>query len=158
MGSTSAPATVLCPSPTPIGSRKSLIFVTAVGIALRLFHYLRDPSVWHDEAALVVNVLNLNFAQLLGPLMWHEASPPLFLWLERAVTLVLGDSTYALRLIPVLASCVSVVLFSIVDAMTALYAGVCDTALVVSSMLRLPGMSRSAANDPFRRSVRNASA
>jgi len=32
--------------------------------------------------------------------MWHEASPPLFLWLERAVTLVLGDSTYALRLIP----------------------------------------------------------
>jgi acetyl-CoA acetyltransferase len=47
-----------------------------------------------------------------------------------------------------------VVLFSIVDAMTALYAGVCDNVLVVSSMLRLPGMSRSAANDPFRRSVR----
>src|SRR5205823_9918077 len=95
-----------------IGSRRSLIVVAAVGIALRLFHFLRDPSVWHDEAALIVNVLHLDFAHLLGPLMWHEASPPLFLWLERAVTLVLGDSTYALRLIPVLASCVSVVLFS----------------------------------------------
>src|SRR4051812_33227881 len=49
-----------------------------------------------------------------------------------------------------------VVMFSIVDAMTALYAGVCEAALVVSSMLRLPGMSRSAANDPFRRNVRPA--
>src|SRR5262249_12900512 len=95
-----------------IGSRRSLTVVAAIGIALRLFHYLRDPSVWHDEAALIVNVLNLDFTQLLGPLMWHEASPPLFLWLERAVVLVLGDSTYALRLVPLLASCLSVVLFT----------------------------------------------
>src|SRR5262245_53191806 len=95
-----------------IGSRRSLIVIAAVGIGLRLLHYLRDPSVWHDEAALIVNVLNLDFAQLLGPLIWHEASPPLFLWLERALCLMLGDSTYVLRLIPVLASCLSVVLFT----------------------------------------------
>src|SRR5262249_6298078 len=94
-----------------IGSRKSLIVVAAVGVALRLFHYLRDPSVWHDEAALIVNGRHLDFSPLLGPLMGHEASPPLFLWLERAMILALGDSTFALRLIPALASCLSVVLF-----------------------------------------------
>jgi hypothetical protein len=95
-----------------IASRKSLIVVAALGIALRLFHYLRNPSVWHDEAALLVNVLNLDFAQMLGPLMWHEASPPGFLWLERAVCLTFGDGTYALRFLPMLASCISVVLFT----------------------------------------------
>ena len=29
----------------------------AFGLGLRLFHYLRDPSVWHDEAFLILNVL-----------------------------------------------------------------------------------------------------
>jgi acetyl-CoA acetyltransferase len=44
-----------------------------------------------------------------------------------------------------------VVMFSIVDAANAICAGSADTVLVVSSMLRLPWASRSAANDPFRR-------
>src|SRR3954454_9603071 len=64
-----------------------------------------------------------------------------------ASSLGVNEVTYFSRPTPV-------VMFSIIDAMSALYAGVCDTALVVSSMLRLPGMSRSAANDPFRRPQR----
>jgi hypothetical protein len=82
----------------------------AFGLGLRLFHYLRDPSVWHDEAFLILNVLGKGFRELLGPLFFAEAAPPLFLWIERAVTLILGDSTYALRLVPFLASCASLVL------------------------------------------------
>src|SRR5262245_40973053 len=82
------------------------------GCGLRLFHYLRNPSVWHDEAALIVNVLEKSFLDLLGPLRWNEAGPPLFLWAERAVTLMLGDTTYALRLIPMLASCAALILFA----------------------------------------------
>src|SRR6185369_7493650 len=82
-----------------------LKLLIALGWALRLAHYLRDPSVWHDEAALIVNVLRYDFAELLGPLLWNEAAPPLFLWLERAVMLILGDSTMALRLVPFVASC-----------------------------------------------------
>ena len=46
-----------------------------------------------------------------------------------------------------------VVMFSIVDAVNAIHAGSCDTVLVVSAMLRLPWASRSAANDPYRRSL-----
>src|ERR1700748_299826 len=84
----------------------------ALGLALRSYHYLRNPSVWHDEAALIVNVLGKGFRELLGPLFFAEAGPPLFLWVERAVSLVLGDSTFALRLLPFLASCAGLLLFA----------------------------------------------
>jgi hypothetical protein len=77
---------------------------------MRSLHYWRDPAMWHDEAALVVNVLDKGFLQLLGALKYAEAAPPLFLWIERAVVLGLGDGTYALRLVPYLAGCVTVVL------------------------------------------------
>jgi hypothetical protein len=85
-------------------------FVT-LGIALRLYHYLRNPSLWHDEAALVVNVLEKGFAELLGPLRFSEAAPPLFLWLEKCVVWACGDSLFALRLMPLGASCAALLLF-----------------------------------------------
>ena len=88
--------------------------LVTMGCGLRLLHYLRDPSVWHDEGNLIVNVLRLDFAQLLGPLLWNGNGPPLFLWLERAVALALGDSSLALRLVPMLASCGTLVLLSAV--------------------------------------------
>jgi hypothetical protein len=85
-------------------------YVVALGLGLRLYHYLRDPSMWHDEAALVLNVLSKSFTELLGPLLFSEAAPPLFLWAEKLVVLTLGDGTYALRLVPFLASCASMIL------------------------------------------------
>ncbi len=84
--------------------------LVALGLWLRFFHYLRDPSMWHDEAALTLNVLHKGFAGLLGPLFFAEAAPPLFLWVERLVTLLLGDGTFALRLVPFLASCAALLL------------------------------------------------
>src|SRR5262245_3299707 len=95
-----------------MGMTNSLRLLVALGWALRLIHYLRDPSVWHDEAALIVNVLRHDFCELLGPPQWNEAAPPLFLWLERVVVLVLGDSPFALRLIPLLASCAALPLIA----------------------------------------------
>ena len=83
-----------------------------LGLALRTYHYLRDPVVWHDEAALIVNVLALDFVELLGPLRHAEAAPPLFLWLERATALLLGDGTLALRLPPFLASIAALALIA----------------------------------------------
>jgi hypothetical protein len=83
--------------------------ILAAGLALRCYHYLRDPAMWHDEAALVLNVLDKSFRDLLGPLRFSEAAPPLFLWIERSVALVLGDGTYALRLVPFVASCIALI-------------------------------------------------
>jgi hypothetical protein len=84
--------------------------LVALGLALRFYHYARNPAMWHDEAALVLNVLAKGFHELLGPLLFAEAAPPLFLWLERAVALTLGESTHALRLMPFLASCAALLL------------------------------------------------
>lgn len=89
-----------------------------VGLALRLYHYLRGPSLWHDEAALVVNVLDKSFSELLGPLQFSEAAPPLFLWIEKTASLTLGDSLLALRLAPCLASCAALVLFAVLARRT----------------------------------------
>ncbi len=81
------------------------------GLSLRLFYYLRNFSIWHDEAALILNVLGKSFHEQLGSLFLHEAAPPLFLWLERAVSLALGDGPFALRLVPLLTSCGALILF-----------------------------------------------
>jgi hypothetical protein len=83
--------------------------LVALGIVLRLWHYLSDPTVWHDEAACILNVLNKGYGELLGPLAFSEAAPPLFLWVEKAASQTLGDGTYALRLVPFLASCLALI-------------------------------------------------
>jgi hypothetical protein len=77
----------------------------AIGLGLRLFHYLRNPSLWHDEAAVVLNVLHKGYAEFFGSLLFSEAAPPLFLCAEKAVVDSLGDSLYTFRLLPLLASC-----------------------------------------------------
>ena len=38
-----------------------LALACAFGLALRAYHYARNPSIWHDEAALVLNVLHLSW-------------------------------------------------------------------------------------------------
>jgi hypothetical protein len=93
-------------------NRIVVIALLALGLSLRSYHYFRDPSMWHDEAAVAVNVLNRGFGELLGPLTFHEAAPPLFLWIEKAVVLTLGDGVYALRLPAFLASCAALPLLA----------------------------------------------
>lgn len=87
-----------------------VVVLAALGIGLRLHHYFRNPDMWQDEAIIVVNLMSKNFQELLGTLLLDEAAPPLFLWIEKAVYLTLGDSTHALRLAPVLAGCCSMLL------------------------------------------------
>jgi peptidoglycan/LPS O-acetylase OafA/YrhL len=81
------------------------------GVALRVVHYLRNPDVWHDEAALLVNVVERGYGRLLDPLTFHEAAPPLFLFAERWIALHFGDAEWTLRLVPLVASCAALVVF-----------------------------------------------
>jgi hypothetical protein len=108
-------------------SANLMVAIVASGLLLRLLHYSRDPAIWQDEAAVVHNILSLNFHQMLGPLLNHQAAPPLFLMGERAVVLCFGDSLVALRLLPFVASCLSLILFAllaqrILAAKTAIWA------------------------------------
>src|SRR5262249_5242804 len=79
--------------------------VIVLGLALRGWHYARNPPQWHDETAQVMNILYKGWAEHFGPMFYAEASPPLFMTVEKAIVTVLGDSTPALRLLPFLASC-----------------------------------------------------
>jgi hypothetical protein len=84
------------------------------GIMCRVVQYLWNSSFWVDEASLVLNIRTKTAAQLLGPLDYHQAAPPLFLLIERGICRLLGPSEWSLRLIPMLAGCIAVVLFAAV--------------------------------------------
>ena len=75
-----------------------------LGIALRLLQYLDNRNLWLDEAMLALNILDKPFTQLFLPLEYRQAAPVLFLLLEKAAVLVFGPSEYALRLLPLLLS------------------------------------------------------
>ncbi|WP_160299556.1 glycosyltransferase family 39 protein [Leptolyngbya iicbica] len=81
------------------------------GVVLRLGYYSTNRSLWHDEAAVTLNILNRSYGELLQQLDYGQAAPPLFLWTQKAVTQLLGPSEYALRLLPVTASVLSLGLF-----------------------------------------------
>ena len=76
----------------------------ALGIVLRVPLYLANRSLWNDEASLAANLVGRSFIQLCKPLSYAQGAPMGFLFLQRAFVLTLGDSEFALRLVPLLAS------------------------------------------------------
>ena len=80
------------------------------GLVLRLRQYLVNRSLWLDEAMLANNILARDFAGLFRQLDNDQGAPVGFLLLQKIITLIFGDSEYALRLIPFLAGCLSLVL------------------------------------------------
>lgn len=95
----------------PVSASMATAAAVAIGAGLRLIEYARNPDVWHDEAALLVNVIERDYVSLLGPLTWHEAAPPLFLWLQRFMAIEIADTTWVMRLVPLLASCAALIAF-----------------------------------------------
>lgn len=86
-----------------------LVFLA--GVALRAVQYLHPRSLAVDEAMLALNVVGRDYAGLLGPLDLNQAAPVGFLWLLKSTTLILGNTAYALRLFPFLASIAAMPLF-----------------------------------------------
>lgn len=98
----------------PTQTAVALAAVVGAGLLLRIGWFVADPCVWWDEAWLILNVLNKPFAALAGPLDHAQAAPPVFLWAVKTCTVILGDSTYALRFVPLVASCVGFLLIAAV--------------------------------------------
>jgi hypothetical protein len=76
----------------------------ALGILLRVPLYLANRSLWNDEASLAVNLVGRSFSQLCKPLSYAQGAPIGFLFLQRTLVLTLGESEFALRLMPLLSS------------------------------------------------------
>lgn len=98
----------------PHANRWPILLALLGGILLRAYHFFRCPSVWHDEAATIVNVLDLTYSEMFGKLRHNEAAPPLFLVAERAAVDLSGDSVWILRLLPFLSSLTALILVAAV--------------------------------------------
>ena len=121
--------------------------VAIVGIGSTGFSRTNDRSslaLALDASTQAIRDAGLTAADVNGVVAIGEPGAPSPQVL--ASSLGITDVTHFSRPAPV-------AMFSIIDAMNAVFSGACDTALVCASMLRLPWASRSAANDPFRRSL-----
>jgi hypothetical protein len=83
----------------------------AVGVFLRLVHYLHSCSLSVDESLLTLNVLGRTPVGLFEPLQNSQGAPIGFLLLLKGVIQLLGDSEYALRLIALACGIASLFLF-----------------------------------------------
>ncbi|HEU4453141.1 MAG TPA: glycosyltransferase family 39 protein, partial [Longimicrobium sp.] len=118
-GSGPAPSVHPTDSSTPEGDRaaarrrRRLVILAAVaaGIVLRLMQYAVNRALWLDEALLTANLLGRDWAGLFGrPLDYAQTAPWGFLAAEKLISLVLGTSEYALRLLPLIAGIAGVLL------------------------------------------------
>ena len=82
-----------------------------LGILVRLVQYLSNRSLWGDEVNLALNIIDRSYLELTQTLDYNQAAPLGFLWLEKLATQVFGNSEYALRLLPFVASIVSLGVF-----------------------------------------------
>src|SRR5512134_2329201 len=81
-----------------------VIAAMAVGALIRLWVYAARPPLWIDEARVALNIGARSWGELLRPLDFDQAAPPLFLWATKLAVLTLGMNEYGLRAVPLLAS------------------------------------------------------
>ena len=81
------------------------------GAAVRIAVYLQNRSLFLDEANLARNVAERGFSGFFRPLDYEQFAPPFFLVWTKAHTQLLGNTEYALRLLPLLAGLAALYLF-----------------------------------------------
>jgi hypothetical protein len=80
-------------------------------IAMGATRYLRDASMWLDEASIAYNLLFQTPAELFGPFLTGHRFPRLYLAAINGVRELFGYETLALRLLPIAAFVAGVVLY-----------------------------------------------
>jgi hypothetical protein len=96
---------------TPRQLNRAVLAFMILGLVARCVRYFLRFPLWEDECFLCANLIDRDFAGLLEPLNYHQAAPVLFLWIQLAVTKLLGFNELSLRLVPFLAGLGSIVLF-----------------------------------------------
>lgn len=83
-----------------------------LGIFLRVFHYLDNRSLWIDEIYLASSLIEMDFLQLMSPLLDYEQKAPIgFLWMVRLAVVAFGKGEMALRLFPLITGIATLFVF-----------------------------------------------
>lgn len=85
--------------------------IICFGLLLRISQFLFNRSLTEGEAPLALNIIERSFSQLAEPLDYVQIAPLGFLVSQKAITMVFGTSEYALRLLPLLAGLLAMILF-----------------------------------------------
>lgn len=91
--------------------RLTLVLLLA-GLGCRAFCYALSFAFYQDEAMVALNILQRDYAGLTCELDDRQVAPVLFLWLEKAVTQVFGETEAVLRLPPLLAGLAGLCVFT----------------------------------------------
>lgn len=84
----------------------------AIGIFLRIFHYLENRSLWIDEVYLATSLIEMDFLQLTSPTLAYEQKAPIgFLWMVRLAVVAFGKGEMALRLFPLITGIATLFVF-----------------------------------------------
>ncbi len=95
-----------------VGSLRTISLVLlGFGALIRLVQYLYNRSLWADEAKLAINIAETSYGGFSQPLAYDQAAPIAFLWVEKLAVQIWGNHEYALRLFPLVAALVSLILF-----------------------------------------------
>jgi len=87
------------------------VLIIAAGIAYRIIIYFQNRSLFIDEANVGRNIAERSFSQFFETLSYEQYAGPLFLIILKVNTLLLGMTEYALRLWPLIAGIISLILF-----------------------------------------------
>ena len=82
-----------------------------LSIVLSLINFFFNRSLWLDEAALALNIVEKDIISLLRPLDFNQVAPIGFLLIEKIVSGLFGYSDWSLRVIPLVSYLISIYVF-----------------------------------------------
>lgn len=88
------------------------LLIVTLGVAARLRQFVFNRSLWLDEAAVAVNIVGRNFGGLLRPLEYLQVAPIGFLWTEKVLVSIIGNTDLVLRIGPLVAGLLALVLMA----------------------------------------------
>jgi hypothetical protein len=101
------------PAESDVLLRRWTWVLVAVGVLLRLERYALKMPIWGDEAFIGLNIVRRGYQKLLTPLDDFQVAPLGFLFSQRFAFDMMGMSEYAMRLFPMLAGILALILFAV---------------------------------------------
>jgi hypothetical protein len=93
--------------------RRAVLAFLLAGVALRLWQWLADGTLWLDEIALTRNIVARSLGELVThPLAYDQVAPPGFLAAVKLSTLAFGNGERALWLVSMISGLAGLVLFA----------------------------------------------